>query len=153
MTIKKIKMTLMMKGILGIVCDVTAMLALSLGAPLSLPLPIPLALPPLPSLRLPSTARSHPASMQSSMGESGVNDAEMGNTYWASWREEQGVSEDGQFPAGEDMVEKELKRMFNLDETTGSFSTQEIDDVQVHASVMRSSEMTLISLPSLLCCS
>ncbi|KAL3933708.1 MAG: hypothetical protein SGPRY_000167 [Prymnesium sp.] len=69
--------------------------------------------------------------MQSSMGESGVNDAEMGNTYWASWREEQGVSEDGQFPAGEDMVEKELKRMFNLDETSGSFSTQEIDDVQL----------------------
>ena len=73
--------------------------------------------------------------MQNSMGDSGESDAEMGNTYWAAWSEENGVSDDGQFPAGEDAIEKDLKRMFRLDETNDNetFSSEGIDDVQVWA--------------------
>ena len=79
----------------------------------------------------PGQGRPTQVQMQNSMGETGTNDAEMGNTFWAAWGEENGVSDSGEFPAGEDMIEKELKRMFSLDSTEDAFSANEIDEIQV----------------------
>jgi hypothetical protein len=70
--------------------------------------------------------------MQSAMGGAGEGDAEMGNTYWTTWAEEEGITSEGAFPPGEDVVEDDLKRMFSLDATDGgSISATEIDDMQV----------------------
>eukprot|EP00966_Prymnesium_polylepis_P294342 6797394-Prymnesium_polylepis.1 len=88
-----------------------------------------------PRARGGAPARAMPAQMQNSMGDTGTNDAEMGNTFWAAWGEEHGMlGGDGVLPAGEDAVEKELKRMFRVDEEEDeSFSESEIDDVRVSA--------------------
>ena len=76
--------------------------------------------------------RARSPQMQSTMGDSGESDAEMGNTYWSTWADEQGISSNGAFPPGEDAVEKELKRMFSLDSTDeGGISETEIDDMQL----------------------
>ena len=83
-----------------------------------------------------SSPRSRPAALRMQMGETGAADAEMGNTYWASWAEDRGVSSDGAFPPGEDIVEKELKRMFSLDEDEERVKEQDVDDMQACPSTL-----------------
>eukprot|EP00966_Prymnesium_polylepis_P071504 1661252-Prymnesium_polylepis.1 len=99
---------------------------------------------PLRQLRraaAPAAARAASVRMQNGMGDTGAKDAEMGNMFWAAWSEEHGVTDTGEFPAGEDAVEDELKRLFSidLDDDFNSSSSSEIDDVKVPPRMKRGS--------------
>lgn len=66
------------------------------------------------------------------MGSSFEADAELANTYWATWAEEEGITADGDFLPGEDMIQEELKRMFNLDIDDNRVAAKEgMDELQV----------------------
>lgn len=115
--------------VLLLACCSSFLLVDGLRAPSSVLAPVlihsvPPRIPCIPA----GSGRAGALRMQSSMG--GLNDVELGNTYWAAWNEEQGITESG-FPAGDDMVEKDLKRMFNLNDADDGISENEIDDLQV----------------------
>ncbi|KAL1528751.1 hypothetical protein AB1Y20_010093 [Prymnesium parvum] len=117
--------------VLLLACCSSFLLVDGLRAPSSVLAPVLIhSVPPRVPCIPAGSGRAGALRMQSSMGEAGLNDAELGNTYWAAWNEEQGITESG-FPAGDDIVEKDLKRMFNLNDADDGISENEIDDLQL----------------------
>jgi len=86
----------------------------------------------LPS-RLPQTPRLLPSSSVRMDGVTG-GDADIGDTFFATWdgKTEDGLGPDGMIPPGNDLVERELKRIFNVDSSpNGTFTADEVDEVML----------------------
>ena len=57
-----------------------------------------------------------------------------GGTFFSTWdgRDEDGIAADGSVPPGDDLIEDELKRLFNIDGELGdSNSLADMDDVRL----------------------
>ena len=81
--------------------------------------------------RMPSTRR-----LGTSIQMEGVvgGDADIGDTFFAAWdgKDEDGLGPDGAIPPGNDLVERELKRIFNVDSSpNGTFASDEMDELQL----------------------
>jgi hypothetical protein len=79
--------------------------------------------------------------MQAGMLPTGGSDLEsnneQGNTFWATLdgRSEDGISPDGMVPPGDDLIEADLKRVFNIDPDeegmAGDSGFSDMDEIQV----------------------
>lgn len=55
---------------------------------------------------------------------------------------EDGLAPDGTFPPGEDLVEREMRRLFNVDGDDEEFAADEIDELKVSAALALSASLT-----------
>mmetsp|Transcript_4864 Transcript_4864/g.14049 ORF Transcript_4864/g.14049 Transcript_4864/m.14049 type:complete len:132 (+) Transcript_4864:26-421(+) len=63
----------------------------------------------------------------------GLDEAEIGDTWFTSFdsKGEDGLAPDGTFPPGEDLVEREMRRLFNVDGDDEEFAADEIDELKL----------------------
>lgn len=55
---------------------------------------------------------------------------------------EDGLAPDGTFPPGEDLVEREMRRLFNVDGDDEEFAADELDELKVSAALALSASLT-----------
>eukprot|EP00316_Scyphosphaera_apsteinii_P025783 CAMPEP_0119312128 /NCGR_PEP_ID=MMETSP1333-20130426/25124_1 /TAXON_ID=418940 /ORGANISM="Scyphosphaera apsteinii, Strain RCC1455" /LENGTH=134 /DNA_ID=CAMNT_0007316693 /DNA_START=60 /DNA_END=461 /DNA_ORIENTATION=- len=63
-----------------------------------------------------------------------IEDADIGDTWFAVWdgRDDDGISPEGTFPPGDDLLEREMKRMFNIDSSpNSSIASDEVAELQL----------------------